>query len=558
MDMINRIYNSLYQGDRTQSSKESQSASQVNSRPVDGRQLSLANLNPGDVFKGEIVDIKNSDVTIQLANGGKVSAHLGESVPLNIGDSLFFQVKENNLDQLFISPMPNQEMRQMSAIAERALLANGLSLSEKNGKIAMALMDAGEPLDKANIMKLIQQSYKYPEADSNTLVSMNKQGIPVTEGNIRSYEQFMDNTHQISDQVANMADTAVTELSSFAENESIADLISLNNEFMNIINADEALDNAGSLAMLENTQTEVTEAETLATQGQIQAEPKEAQQKPVTSEELMLKFTNDNIKLSGDNALEMLKTFADEGYDLKEAFDMFQNANSNEELLGNLSKNLMNMSEDGIRKLLKSDGYKELLSDSIKEAWSLDPREMRSPKELDELYDKLKDDTRKLAEHFEGKGNDSFSKQGGQMREQMKFVQDLNNNFIYTQVPVKLDDQMNNSELYVYADKKKLAEKRDSVSVLLHLDMENLGPTDVHLSMTGENVHAIFYLQDQRSVKLVASNMNELSDKLKEKGLTLSDEVVKRAEPKKSPVVEEIIDPNAEKSVKRYTFDVRS
>ena len=52
--------------------------------------------------------------------------------------------------------------------------------------------------------------------------------------------------------------------------------------------------------------------------------------------------------------------------------------------------------------------------------------------------------------------------------------------------------------------------------------------------------------------------MEELATRLKERGFSLTDEVVKR-QPQESinKVIDEVIDENAEKSIKRYTFDAR-
>ena len=94
---------------------------------------------------------------------------------------------------------------------------------------------------------------------------------------------------------------------------------------------------------------------------------------------------------------------------------------------------------------------------------------------------------------------------------------------------------------------------------MLHLDMDNLGMTDIKVTLTGTNVNARFYLNDQQSVDIVAENMNQLENRLLERGFSLSNEVVKR-QPQESinKVVDEIIDENAERSIKRYTFDMRT
>lgn len=562
MDIVNQIYNSLYKsrGDASGSVSASHASRQVKS--AEGRGISAAALNPGDIFSGEVMDIKNQEVTLRLFGGEQMHARLGEQMPVNIGDQLMFMVREASAEQLLLKVMPNQEQNQMSFIAERALTANGFSLSEKNGNIAMALMDAGEPLDKTNIMKLLQQSYKFPDAKLSTLVSMNKLEIPVTEGNINQYESYLAGTHQISDTIMGMTDRAVTNFASMAEGADIADVIELNNSLLDIITADTSVEIGDGIEEFRlKMETELSldgEKQAVQTAKDIPEGQTQMVEEAVSSDSLPIPV-NEHVALNEGQMQSLMQSLTKAGYSPEQSFTLLQNAVSGEELLSQLSGMVMQMDEPVMRELLRSEGYQKLLKDGLKTAWSLQPEKMRDPREIDALYERIAKDSAKLAAAFSDKGTDgqAFGKQSGHMQEQMKFMQDINHNFIYSQIPVKLSENVTNSELYVYADKKKLAQKKDAVSVLFHLDMENLGPTDVYVSLTGKKVHAVFTLQNQQSVRIVASNMSELADKLSKKGLELSHEVKKKPEVLKSPVVKEIIDPDAEKSVKRYNFDVR-
>ena len=145
------------------------------------------------------------------------------------------------------------------------------------------------------------------------------------------------------------------------------------------------------------------------------------------------------------------------------------------------------------------------------------------------------------------------------MRQNMQFMNELNQQMIYAQMPIKLSNKQANSELFVYADKRKLQQKKDGISVMLHLDMDHLGATDVKVTLTGSNVHARFYLNDQDSVDIITEHMDQLARQLADRGFSLTNEVVKR-QPQESinKVVDEIIDENAERSIKRFTFDART
>ncbi len=595
MDIVSQIRNSLYKGRNDNIKAASASASSQAAKSGEAKAISLSALNPGDIFLGEVTDVKGQSVTIRVADGGQLYARLGEQMPVNIGDALRFMVRENSTEQLLLKVLPNQEMQQMSAVAERALTAGGFSLSEKNGNIVKALMEAGEPLDKANIMKLLQQSYKFPEARLETLVAMNKLELPVTEENIRQFDSYMNYSHQVSGTISSMADTLVRTFSDMADSGSLSDLLGFHGQLMDIIGpGGEPLPEDGLLMFRQMMEAKLagTEAPDIDFSGikmeidedgfmkvvpgeqgirdipdsalmeygasdKPEVAPKESL--PVTDSENTVVIDNKNLRLNNQELASISNALQKAGLSPQQTAGLLQNAASPEALLNQLSFLMPNLREADIRNLLKSEGYGRLLNESVKSAWSIRPEKMKEAKEIDELYDKLQRDMQRLSSSLEdkGAGGQEFSRQSQHMQEQMKFMQDLNQNFIYAQMPIKLSENVTNSELYVYADKKKLVNKKDNISVLFHLDMDNLGPTDVYVSLSGKNVHAVFTFQDQKSVRIVASNMSSLAEKLMEKGLKLSHEVKKKPEVKVSPVVEEIIDPGAEKSVKRYNFDVR-
>ena len=119
-----------------------------------------------------------------------------------------------------------------------------------------------------------------------------------------------------------------------------------------------------------------------------------------------------------------------------------------------------------------------------------------------------------------------------------------------------------NADLFVYMNKKRMQEKKEDVSALLHLDMEYLGPTDVHVSLRGTIVHTKFYVEDEESAKIIDAHMTQLEQAIAENGYSLTNEVIMREptlhpDTKKNAVVKEMFGDDIEKSVKRYSFDVR-
>lgn len=569
----------------------------------------ISSLKEGAVFKGEILDIEGDKVTIALENRAQLQARLQADVELGIGDLLLFTVKENTASQIMIKPMFDSLYSAQTKVLEKALDAAGLSPTEKNFSAVKELMEAGMPVDKGSIVKLLSQSMKFEGTSMQTLVSLNKMNIPVTEANIAQYERYQNYSHQLLGDMEHTADDMASFVKAFPEGTSGTTLLSVaeqvidifsespekqaaiqsdtssaeyagRNENMEIIkdslNADthESVESMKvSLDAKTHENAEVMKASLNMQDSDIGKEIKTDVNAPVEtngqsavsegSEPLSYQQISDKTGLTKGDMIHLENMLQKAGMSGEQMKEILQGAGSSEELLKNLTNNLsrMNGMDAAIRNILDSVEYKKLFSNMIKEHWSMDPKTMKDSKEIEELYNKILKQGKAFEEAIASKGGEpkEFQQSSQNMRQNMQFMEQLNNQMIYAQMPLKFSGQNVNSELYVYADKRKLMEKKDGISVMLHLDMEHLGMTDIKVTLTGTNVNARFYLNDQKSVDIIADNMEQLEKELIKRGFTLTNEVVKRT-PQESVnmVVDEIIDENAERSIKRYTFDMRT
>ena len=65
---------------------------------------SLRALTKGNIFEGTVSSMKNGQVTLALSNGQLLTARMDGKVSLNVGQSMFFQVKSNDGAQIAIRP----------------------------------------------------------------------------------------------------------------------------------------------------------------------------------------------------------------------------------------------------------------------------------------------------------------------------------------------------------------------------------------------------------------------------------------------------------------------
>ncbi len=551
----------------------------------------ISGLKEGAVFRGEILDIVGEKVTISLENEAKLMARLQSGVELGVGDQLLFSVKENTDSQILIKPMFDSLYSAQTQVLEKALDVAGLSPTEKNFTVAKELMDAGLPVDKTHMVKILSQSMKFEGTSLQTLVSLHKMDIPITQENITQYERYQGMQHQLTGDIADAAKGIADFVKAFLSDTDGQTLIRTAKEIVNLFAGESDVSVTEHIDPVDpkganNLQTEGTVTNTIngnTVSDAVSGTPREGiltldntadspvvgQEENAQLQEVILQQSIDTYMketdtgLTGKNVSQLVDSMRQAGVSETDIMSVFQKSDSDPALLQNTLHLLQNVSvaDDVIRQFLQQDGFQNVLSEVVKKAFSLNPKQMKEPKEIDELYESILKHTKSFEDAVASNGGNpkEFQQNFQNMRQNLQFMNELNQQMIYAQMPVKLSNKQANSELYVYADKRKLQQKKDGISVMLHLDMDHLGATDVKVTLTGSNVHARFYLNDQDSVDIVTENMNQLAKQLADRGFSLTDEVVKR-QPQESinKVVDEIIDENAERSIKRYTFDART
>lgn len=545
----------------------------------------ISALKEGEVFRGEILDIVGDKVTISLEDQAKLMARLQAGVELGVGDRLLFSVKENTANQVVIKPVFDSLYSAQTQVLEKALDLAGLSPTEKNFTVAKELMDAGMPVDKGSMVTILSQSMKFEGTSLQTLVSMNKMQIPITAENITQFERYENLQHSITGDIAATAESVADFASAFPQGTdgqtmlqiagTISELFVPQTESTDVEQVQSAVadmtDNMTDTAesdiphdMASDTEDAAHIMKNTMTSGQ----PAITETVTGTNDRIMNKMIASFVgkaetNLSEEQFQTVAKALTQVGVPETEVSRLFQNASSE----GNLFQNMLHTLQTGglpdaaLQNLFQDASLKDLMSEIVKKAFSVDPKKMKDPKEIDDLYETILKNTRSFEDAVASHGGNTkeFQQSFQNMRQNMQFMEQLNHQMIYAQMPVRLSNKQTNSELYVYADKRKLQQKKDGISVMLHLDMDHLGATDVKITLTGSNVHARFYLNDQDSVDIVADNMNTLAKQLADRGFSLTNEVVKR-QPQESinKVVDEVIDENAEKSIRRYTFDART
>lgn len=216
--------------------------------------------------------------------------------------------------------------------------------------------------------------------------------------------------------------------------------------------------------------------------------------------------------------------------------------------------------------LLKSDEFSKLVKDSVKAQMSIKPEDVANPGKIEELYERIQRTAGRISQLMESIARPdspvAASAQG--LSYNVSFMNQLNEFVNYVQLPLKMAGEDANGELYVYTNKKSLANKEGNFSALLHLDMEHLGPMDVYVTMRDyTKVNTNFYLESEEMLDFISAHIDELTRRLTEKGYNTSTKVTQK-EPGKpvTPITDEFTKEEASTAapvtVARMRFDVRA
>lgn len=535
-----------------------------NDTQVASGNVALAQAEQGQTFTGQIVDVNGSQVTIQMEGNLMLQARMSETVNLNMGDTIAFLVKENSGNTVMIQPLASDLQAMKNQTIFDLLEKNQLSPSDKNYQIAETLLNENMPVDRASMQKVLQQAYKYPDASIQTLVSMNKMQLPVTEQTIAGFEQYQTNQHAMMQALSGMTEEITAYMS---EPDGMREMLQVLSDAQDlpVLNAD---------AMLQ--ELEQTTGDALFAQGQINA-GMELQVTDMTGNPLALSAEQvsafaEKFGMTGEQLTDLTKQLQDMHFDAQTIQTLYTQSDTTMQLVNHLQALVAGAADksmidaETMKEFFMSDGMKELLEAAVKEKFTLNPEKMQYPQEVSDLYKGIYEKMERLMQQMSGHTGSSgehLSETAKGMQERIDFLQNLSNLFPYAQIPVRMEGRDGNADLFVYMNKKRMQEKKEDVSALLHLDMEYLGPTDVHVSLRGTMVHTKFYVEDEESAKIIDAHMTQLEQAIAENGYSLTNEVIMREptlhpETEKNAVVKEMFGDDIEKRVKRYSFDVRT
>ena len=214
----------------------------------------------------------------------------------------------------------------------------------------------------------------------------------------------------------------------------------------------------------------------------------------------------------------------------------------------------------GMTKLFGSKEFAAILKNRAEKQWLLEPEQLKEASKVSDLYERLDHQMKQMENVMKAAGvtQNSFVQTAADIRSNVEFMNQINQVYTYVQLPLKLSGQNASGDLYVYTNKKNLNDSEAELTAFLHLDLDNLGSTDVSIRMKDKNVKTNFYIADDASYDLIEKHLPVLEKRLAQKGYRCS--ITMSKEEKKVEFVEDFLQRDMPQAgtLHRYSFDVRA
>lgn len=547
---------------------------------------SLNEMSRGMIFEGTVSSVHGNQVKLALSNGQQILARLAGKFSFEQGQSVFFQVKNNDGGTIEIKPYTvdgeGANLTLMDALKAAGLPVDGINLSMVN-----KMMEEQMPIDKTSLNQMYQLVQDNKDINVTTLVELKRLGIEINQVNAAQFENYANDKQAITIAMDSLIEELPNALS--AEDLSMYKLVTQARDILNIVTeglpeeafiSNEASDMSSYEAIMRDNQSapvvkkHFNIAELFESLNSVSGESQDIQtiQKTDNSRGIDNIFLQDNESPSNTIGFILSDKQIEE---LNEQVRM---------LLPNLQENNISLySEDSsvvgilndiksmlentpanantLRHLFSGEAFKLMLKEALEQQWMIKPGDLeKNPKKLDGLYDKIEKQITNMENILKTTGvvNSKAEALADNIRGNIEFMNQINEAYTYVQVPLRMNEKNASGQLYVYTNKKSMSDPDKELSAFLHLDLEHLGGTDVSIKMLHRKVTTNFYLDSDESYTLVKQFLPVLEKRLQDKGYNC--ELNVNSDSKQINFVDGFLkkDLPLTGQVHRYSFDMRA
>ena len=462
-----------------------------------------------------------------------------------------------------------------------ALKSANLPTDTANLSMVNQMMQQQMPIDKASLNQMYHLLQANPQVNASTIVQMVKLGIEITPGNAAQFENYMSDRQAITAAMddfinelpeimsdddlsmyrlasqgrqiinivtdglkentatapGNVLGEASNEISGMAVNEAANEIANgstevASNEISGVAvngSADENAEVASNEAANENTGAVLNEAAGADANEPINGMRDIIQMEETAENSLGSVMTDEQLKELNEQLKSLLPDKAGNEISLYSKDDSIVGTlNDIKELLKNTTAD-----KQSLLKLFSGSGFKAMIKNALTRQWMITPEQLKeSDKQLTDkigrLYEKVSEQLDKMQEIIKSSGavKENVSALAENIRGNIEFMNQVNNVYTYVQIPMKMNGHNASGQLYVYTNKKNITDPDKELSAFLHLDMDNLGATDVSIKMLKKEVSTNFYMDNDEAYILIERFLLKLEEKLRNKGYSCKLSVV--------------------------------
>lgn len=544
----------LYQGDAMQISNlvSQYNNSVANGEPMTGAKgveklvSSLNEMSKGMIFEGTVSSVRGNQVKLALSNGQQILARLAGKFSFEQGQSVFFQVKNNDGGTIEIKPYTvdgeGANLTLMDALKAAGLSVDGINLSMVN-----KMMEEHMPIDKTSLNQMYQLVQDNKDINVTTLVELKRLGIEINQVNAAQFENYANDKQAITIAMDSLIDELPNALS--AEDLSMYKLVTQARDILNIVTeglpeeafiSSEASDMSQYETIMRDNQSAPVvkkhfniaelfeslnsvsgESQDIHTTQKINNAPATdtilLQENETKSNTIGFLLSDKQIEELNEQVRMLLPNLQENNISLySEDSSVVGILNDIKSMLENTPANA-----DTLRHLFSGEAFKLMLKEALEQQWMIKPGDLeKNPKKLDGLYDKIEKQITNMEIILKTSGvvNPKAEALADNIRGNIEFMNQINEAYTYVQVPLKMNEKNASGQLYVYTNKKSMSNPDKELSAFLHLDLEHLGGTDVSIKMLHRKVTTNFYLDSDESYALVKQFLPVLEKRLQDKG----------------------------------------
>lgn len=584
----------LYQGDAMQISNlvSQYNNSVANGEPMTGAKgveklvSSLNEMSKGMIFEGTVSSVRGNQVKLALSNGQQILARLAGKFSFEQGQSVFFQVKNNDGGTIEIKPYTvdgeGANLTLMDALKSAGLPVDGINLSMVN-----KMMEEQMPIDKTSLNQMYQLVQDNKDINVTTLVELKRLGIEINQVNAAQFENYANDKQAITIAMDSLIDELPNALS--AEDLSMYKLVTQARDILNIVTeglpeeafiSSEASDMSQYETIMRDNQSAPVvkkhfniaelfeslnsvsgESQDIHTTQKINNAPATdtilLQENETKSNTIGFLLSDKQIEELNEQVRMLLPNLQENNISLySEDSSVVGILNDIKSMLENTPANA-----DTLRHLFSGEAFKLMLKEALEQQWMTKPGDLeKNPKKLDGLYDKIEKQITNMEIILKTSGvvNPKAEALADNIRGNIEFMNQINEAYTYVQVPLKMNEKNASGQLYVYTNKKSMSNPDKELSAFLHLDLEHLGGTDVSIKMLHRKVTTNFYLDSDESYALVKQFLPVFEKRLQDKGYNCELNVNSGSKQMNfvAGFLKKDLPPTGQ--VHRYSFDIRA